>query len=58
MMDSITARFEALLKSLGDIGVGINNVSVALGGYEMNIQNVVNVGGKLNQSFVAQLVVS
>ena len=53
MMDSITARFEALLKNLGDIGVGINNVSVALGGYEMNIQNVVNVGGKLNQSFVA-----
>jgi hypothetical protein len=44
---------EQLIKSAGDAYVGFSNTSVALGGFELNLQNVVKVGAEVNNSLVA-----
>ena len=44
---------EKLIQSFADAYIGANNASVAFGGFELNLKNVVEVGGRVNQSLVA-----
>jgi len=44
---------EKLNQFLADTYIGANNASVALGGFELNLKSVVEVGGRVNQSLVA-----
>jgi len=44
---------EKLIQGFADAYIGANNASVALGGFELNLKSVLEVGGRVNQSFVA-----
>jgi hypothetical protein len=44
---------EKLIQSFADAYIGANNASVALGGFELNLKNTIDVGGRVNQSLVA-----
>ena len=44
---------EKLIQSFADAYIGANNASVALGGFELNLKSVIEVGGRVNQSLVA-----